>query len=139
MSISYEEALSTLEAMFGDPWERDTLDTVLRDQKGHMENTVDMILRHGDKNPQVLVDQLEAGIDPEEMARNRDEQLARALAKGEEASVSSIPKKSGHGTSTTLPVDFLRITNQTASASSTAIIDDEALARMLQGTSQHVI
>jgi len=34
MSISYEEALSTLQAMFGAPWTQDSLDTVLRHFQG---------------------------------------------------------------------------------------------------------
>ena len=36
MSISYEEALSTLQAMFGEPWTRETLDTVLRHFQGYV-------------------------------------------------------------------------------------------------------
>ena len=47
MSITYEEALQTLESMFGEPWTRDSLDEVLRFKAGHMEETVEMILRHG--------------------------------------------------------------------------------------------
>ena len=34
MSISYEEALSTLQAMFGEPWTRESLDAVLRHFQG---------------------------------------------------------------------------------------------------------
>ena len=51
MSITYEEALGTLTAMFSD--------TVLRHFEGHMENTVDAVLTHGDANPQDLVQRLE--------------------------------------------------------------------------------
>ena len=36
MSISYEEALSTLQAMFGEPWTRESLDTVLRHFQGYV-------------------------------------------------------------------------------------------------------
>jgi hypothetical protein len=134
MSISYEEALATLQSMFGETWTRESLDSVLRHQQGHMENTVDMILRHGDKDPQILINQLAAGIDPEESARNMDEALARQLAQGERVSLqigqpSSTPVKKGRGTPTTLPDDFLRIPGGFKTQS---LADDEALARMLQ-------
>jgi len=36
MSISYEEALSTLQAMFGEKWTQESLDTVLRHFKGYV-------------------------------------------------------------------------------------------------------
>jgi hypothetical protein len=145
MSISYEEALSTLEAMFGEPWTRDTLDSVLRHHQGHMENTVDQILRYGDKDPQGLVDALQAGTDPEASAVTQDEALARQLAQ-EGRSASRKPKppggKKGRGTPTALPPDFLRIPSAQASTTSvtsvtsatpaTQMDSDEALARMLQ-------
>jgi len=154
MSISYEEALGALESMFGENWTRDDLDTVLRNQKGHMENTVDMILRHGDKDPQVLIDQLEHGIDPEATARSMDEQLARQLAQGEQrqaaaaaaagsgggesGSSSAPPQQKGRGKPTTLPDDFLRVPGfrppaaASSGGGSSTVMDDEALARMLQ-------
>jgi hypothetical protein len=34
MSISYEEALATLQSMFGETWSREDLDTVLRHKQG---------------------------------------------------------------------------------------------------------
>jgi hypothetical protein len=139
MSISYEEALATLEAMFGEPWERDTLDSVLRHHKGHMENTVDQILRHGEKDPQILVNQLQAGIDPEQIAVNQDEMLARQLAQEARAAPRRAPAaaaaaaKKGRGTPTVLPTDFLRVPSaQDASTPGTQMDSDEALARMLQ-------
>jgi hypothetical protein len=140
MSISYEEALSTLQSMFGEPWTRDTLDSVLRHHQGHMENTVDQILRYGGKDPQALVDQLQAGIDPEASAVNQDEALARQLAQeGRAASASRKPSgaKKGRGTPTVLPPDFLRIPSGQAQAPASAtpatqMDSDEALARMLQ-------
>jgi hypothetical protein len=36
MSISYEEALSTLQAMFAEPWTRENLDAVLRHHQGYV-------------------------------------------------------------------------------------------------------
>jgi hypothetical protein len=142
MSISYEEALETLQSMFGGAWDRDSLDAVLRHQQGHMENTVDTILRHGDKDPQVLIDQLAAGIDPEESARSIDEALARQLAQGERigaaaaastagtsSAVYPAGRPKGHGAPTTLPDDFLRIPGGFTPQS---VVDDEMLARMLQ-------
>jgi hypothetical protein len=84
MSITYEEALNTLNAMFSDRWDEDSLDTVLRHFEGHMENTVDAILAHGDAPPSELVRRLEAsrtGASISEM----DAELARQLANQEEA------------------------------------------------------
>jgi hypothetical protein len=84
MSITYEEALSTLKAMFSDRWDEDSLDTVLRHFEGHMENTVDAVLAHGDAPPSELVRRLEAsrtGASISEM----DAELARQLANQEEA------------------------------------------------------
>ena len=62
MAISYEEALVTLQAMFTEPWTRQSLDAVLRHEKGHMENTCDVILQHGDQDPQILVDRLKVNV-----------------------------------------------------------------------------
>jgi hypothetical protein len=79
MTITYEEALSTLTAMFQEPWDEDLLDSVLRHFEGHMENTVDAILIHGDADPNILVRRLEAsksGATIEDM----DAELARELA-----------------------------------------------------------
>jgi len=83
MSITYEEALSTLGSMFGQPWSEETLDLVLRHYEGHMENTVESILGHGDGDPQVLLQKLEESkstSSPDQMAL--DEQLARQIASG---------------------------------------------------------
>ncbi len=148
MSISYEEALATLQAMFGEPWTRATLDAVLRHEKGHMENTCELILAHGDKDPQVLVDRLKnRGPEPQVAM---DEELARQLAsqqgggRGGSTSAAGRPAvnpnaKKGRGTPTTLPEEFLRIPGYKRSAAATVAaggsavgIDDETLARMLQ-------
>jgi len=136
MSISYEEALSTLQAMFSEPWTRDTLDTVLRHYQGHMENTVECILGHGGKAPQILLDRLKNGG---KNSTSMDGELARQLssqtdtettsAAAAPAASSSSNQKRMRGTPTTLPDDFLRIK---ASASQTGMDSDEALARMLQ-------
>ncbi|CAJ1942314.1 unnamed protein product [Cylindrotheca closterium] len=152
MSITYEDALSTLEAMFGAPWTRETLDTVLRHEKGHMENTCERILNHGDKDPQILVDRLQSGEpDPQQAI---DEALALQLSAQEQgggrgggsrpAPATSGKKKAqaaagqkGRGVPTSLPDDFLRVpgfkipANAGASAAATPM-DDESLARMLQ-------
>jgi hypothetical protein len=130
MSITYEEALSTLEAMFAAPWNRELLDAVLRHEKGHMENTCDRILNHGDKDPQILVDRLKAGGPEPQVAI--DEELARQMVAGSQKT----QKKKGRGTPTSLPDDFLRIPgykrSAAASAAGGAAVDDETLARMLQ-------
>jgi len=44
MNISYNEALDTLQSMFMD-WDRENLATILKIHKGHMEQTVEAILR----------------------------------------------------------------------------------------------
>jgi hypothetical protein len=142
MSITYEEALSTLQNMFGEPWNRDSLDAVLRHQKGHMENTVDMILRHGNKDPDILIDQIENGIDPIRSETAADEQLARQLARqttplpANAILSGSLPSANEHvhagkGKPTTLPEDFLRPPGYTPGMTN-SVSDDEALARMLQ-------
>lgn len=134
MSITYEEALSTLEAMFGAPWTRETLDAVLRHEKGHMENTCERILNHGSKDPQVLIQRLKStGV-------SMDEELARQLGQGGGASAgaAAAPAKKGRGTPTELPKEFLRIPGYKhrsiggAPGAAGAAMDDETLARMLQ-------
>jgi CUE domain len=127
MSITYEEALETLQSMFGEPWTRDTLDSVLRHEKGHMENTVDLILRHGNQDPETLVNQLEAGVDPRRSSDAVDEALARQLSRQGFGSNAPSSSRTGKGKPTTLPEDFLRVPGGVNSIS-----DDEALARMLQ-------
>lgn len=158
MSITYEEALGTLTAMFSDPWTEESLDTVLRHFEGHMENTVDAVLSHGDASPQELVMRLEHSKDGTSM-EEMDEQLARQLASQEQThqnrqlppalrnnpmttpapsadpdtspanSPVAVESDRGIGTPTTLPQDFLKIPGI---ASSNEIANDEALARMLQ-------
>eukprot|EP00568_Trieres_chinensis_P008523 CAMPEP_0183295812 /NCGR_PEP_ID=MMETSP0160_2-20130417/3628_1 /TAXON_ID=2839 ORGANISM="Odontella Sinensis, Strain Grunow 1884" /NCGR_SAMPLE_ID=MMETSP0160_2 /ASSEMBLY_ACC=CAM_ASM_000250 /LENGTH=84 /DNA_ID=CAMNT_0025457345 /DNA_START=353 /DNA_END=603 /DNA_ORIENTATION=+ len=81
MSITYEEALSTLTSMFGPPWTQDALDAVLRHHEGHMENTVETVLSHGDGDPTDLVERL--ARPPPEVSN--DEELARSLAAEAEA------------------------------------------------------
>ena len=146
MSITYEDALSTLEAMFGAPWTRDTLDAVLRHEKGHMENTCERILNHGDKDPQILVDRLQSGEPDPQQAM--DEALAMQLSAQEQGgggrssrpaasggSAKKSAKKQGRGAPTTLPDDFLRVPGfkiPAGAGASSAAMDDESLARMLQ-------
>jgi len=81
MSITYEKALSTLMTMFGPPWTDRTLDAVLRHHDGHMENTVESILSHGNKDPQLLIVELRHFQLNVEKQTAADEQLARQLAK----------------------------------------------------------
>uniref|UniRef100_A0A7S2L3U3 CUE domain-containing protein n=1 Tax=Leptocylindrus danicus TaxID=163516 RepID=A0A7S2L3U3_9STRA len=83
MAVSYEEALSTLTSMFGSEgskWTTDSLDQVLRHHEGHMENTVEAVLGHGDGDPNVLIQRLK---DPSAAAAavDMDEEIARQLAK----------------------------------------------------------
>lgn len=142
MAITYEEALSTLEAMFQAPWTRDTLDAVLRHEKGHMENTCERILGHDDKDPQILIDRLKSGEpDPQEAI---DMALAQQLSAQENGSggvgrsarsAKKAAVKKGRGIPATLPNDYLRIPGFKIPANagaSSAAMDDESLARMLQ-------
>ncbi|KAG7367597.1 CUE domain containing protein [Nitzschia inconspicua] len=136
MSISYEEALATLQAMFGDPWTREALDAVLRHEKGHMENTCELILQHGDNDPQILVERLKSGGPEPQVAM--DEQLARQLAAQSSSAGRGGTNLRGRGTPTRLPNDFLRLpgykptASAAAGATPAAAMDDETLARMLQ-------
>lgn len=43
MSISYEEAISTLKVMFPD-WDKETLSTILTSNQYHVERTIESIL-----------------------------------------------------------------------------------------------
>jgi hypothetical protein len=142
MSITYEEALGTLEAMFGAPWTRRTLDAVLRHFKGHMENTVESILTHGDLDPEGLIKKLKSGAHSNDIV-SMDEELAKQLEKEERKKKSNYacgsatkepsgPGKQGRGTPVDLPADFLRIPGYVGTSRGSAIDEDEALARMLQ-------
>lgn len=108
-----------------------------------MENTVESILGHGEKDPQLLIQNLKNGG---KNATSLDEELARQLSSQVDSGVSSAAvrsapaaarstqsttnnQKRGRGTPTSLPDDFLRI--KPASGQST-VDADEALARMLQ-------
>ena len=156
MSITYEEALGTLQAMFGEPWTRESLDAVLRHEKGHMENTCERILNHGSQHPQILVDRLKTTGGGNNGADIMDEALARQLQQDDQQSfngrrqggtVSSavttpnaLPARTERGTPTELPKDFLRIPGYNhrslvgagSGAERGAAMDDETLARMLQ-------
>lgn len=157
MSITYEEALSTLTSMFGSPWSEEDLDAVLRHHQGHMENTVEDVLGHGDGAPKDLLEKLKnTKTGPDQL--EQDAQLAQQLAMDQEgrsgtrnqvgstnsnsrlstsnsgtmdqSGSSSSPTVKGKGTHTVLPDDFLRIPGMKGSQSS--VTDDAALARMLQ-------
>lgn len=108
-----------------------------------MENTVEAILGHGDKDPQILLNNLKTGGNNN--ATSFDEELARQLSSQvDSGATSSTPadpspaaaapaatsnKQRLRGTPTTLPDDFLRVNTST---SQTTLDSDEALARMLQ-------
>jgi hypothetical protein len=148
--LTFDDALSTLMAMFGPQWSKENLDLVLRHFDGHMENTVDTILANGDKRPQDLIEQLNKA----QVGFDLDEQLAQELGR-EEARLqraTGVPppalrrdpgsdRPRSHGTAmpsesrpkVELPHDFLRIPGYPHSdMSSSTVADDEALARALQ-------
>jgi hypothetical protein len=89
MTISYEEALATLESMFGH-FNRSQLDTVLRHHEGHMEHTVETLLAHGEESPEDLLSKLgsipKSGMSSSHRGASSasdidaDEELARQLA-----------------------------------------------------------
>lgn len=127
MSLSYEEALSTLQSMFGETWSKEALDAILRHFEGHMENTIEAILNHGRSDPETLIAQLKNST-------NLDEDLARQLDAQEHQQqrttrISSTTTKKGLGTPTQLPSEFLRIPGYSLPSTVAA---DEQLARMLQ-------
>jgi hypothetical protein len=93
MSLSYEEALSTLQSMFSDQgYTAQHLDAVLRHQGGHMENTVETLLVHGDRNPDELMRKLSrtpqgsalSGGGGDGGSVDADAELARQLAREDE-------------------------------------------------------
>lgn len=186
MTITYEEALSTLQSMFTS-YTPQQLDAVLRHHNGHMENTVETILGH-QGTPEELTERLKRGLISGDRARgaggtniDADEELARQLAREDQqqqqqrqqqfrshgenlppgqrrlmssnvvaprntatAAVqsSAAREKTGRGTATTLPVDFLRIPGrkypqqqqqqQQHNVGHAGGMTDEQLARMLQ-------
>jgi hypothetical protein len=56
--IPFEQALKTLGDMFGSSWTPDRLNVVLRHEQGSMDQACDRILSHGDKDPQLLINEL---------------------------------------------------------------------------------
>jgi hypothetical protein len=145
MALSYEEALSTLQSMFGETWTKEGLDSVLRYFEGHMENTIEAILNHGTNDPQALISKL----NPSNAVTDFDEDLARQLAREEQqqqqqqrqqqssttssrapiTNTITTTAKRGLGTSVELPAEFLRIPGYNLPSTVAA---DEQLARMLQ-------
>ncbi|GMI22390.1 hypothetical protein TrCOL_g246 [Triparma columacea] len=105
MSITYEDALSTLEAMFGTTWTKDELGELLRHQKGHMERTCEIIIANDGVPPRQVISSLS-------LDTSNDLALARQLASAPAPAPAPPPQsggKKGKGTRTTLPDDFLRI------------------------------
>lgn len=141
MAITYEEALSTLTSMFGDaspPWTEQQLDAVLRHHEGHMENTVETVLGHGDGDPEELVERLQ----------NPNAASAAVASSGGGSSSGTTTPVTSNGSSTgnntrklrgiktELPPDFLRIPGHhdylIDGEAADTIDADEQLARMLQ-------
>mmetsp|Transcript_11829 Transcript_11829/g.15433 ORF Transcript_11829/g.15433 Transcript_11829/m.15433 type:complete len:288 (+) Transcript_11829:163-1026(+) len=148
MGVTYEEALATLTSMFGSDgvWTTDVLDEVLRAYEGHMENTVEAILFHGDRDPQLLLAKLKknpirpslSAPGPAGQTINMDEELAREMSQsaisGPEAASSDTKKSSKADDDSllpqvSLPPDFLRIPGYKDGGTMSS---DEKLALMLQ-------
>ena len=103
-----------------------------------MENTVEAVLAHGDKQPDLLIQHLKNGG---KNATSLDEELARQLSSEVDTGVTSTASQRSkpststpseqrlRGTPTTLPDDFLRVKTTTGQST---LDSDEALARMLQ-------
>ena len=124
----------------------------------HMENTVESLLGHGDKAPQLLLDKLKNGGDGNSTSdTTMDAQLAAQLSSrggaasatpGAPPSTTTNNNRAGdsymagytpRGTPTSLPDDFLRVDGGVRGATAAAggnsqstLDSDEALARMLQ-------
>eukprot|EP00804_Cyclotella_cryptica_P016197 CCRYP_005699-RA/>CCRYP_005699-RA protein AED:0.01 eAED:0.01 QI:217/1/1/1/0.66/0.5/4/2369/321 len=85
MTITYEEALSTLQSMFTS-YTPQQLDAVLRHHNGHMENTVETLLTH-QGTPEELTERLKRGFvvggggAAGSANIDADEELARQLAR----------------------------------------------------------
>lgn len=111
MSLSYDEALSTLQSMFADQgYTSAHLDAVLRHQGGHMENTVETLLLHGDGSPEELIRKLPTLTSGVPNANNnntvnnthqgsidQDAELARQLAAAEEHALAMNNRRLGLG------------------------------------------
>ena len=100
MSLSYEEALSTLQSMFSDQGYTDRhLDAVLRHHGGHMENTVETLLLHGDGTPDALMGRLSRTTGDGACGRgvdvDSDAEVARRLAA--EDDLRHPPRRHGMG------------------------------------------
>lgn len=144
MAITYEEALETLKSMFGDPWTESTLDAVLRHHEGHMENTVETVLAHGDGDPDELVRRLQdptaaaAAVAAAAATSNNSGASTPVTANGGGGGSSRATRTRGgrrlRGIRTELPPDFLRIPGVDPPPGTDApdIDADEQLARMLQ-------
>lgn len=95
MTITYEEALSTLSSMFS-TYTSQQLDAVLRHHGGHMEHTVETLLSHTG-TPDDLIAKIKRGEVPSggpsattPSAIDADEELARQLAReGREQTASA--------------------------------------------------
>ncbi|KAL7469526.1 hypothetical protein ACHAXS_009946 [Conticribra weissflogii] len=101
MSISYEEALQTLQSMFSG-YTPQQLDALLRHHGGHMEHTVETMLAYADRSPEEVLEKLKdlpaegvgdggasggsggGGSGGRPHAFDADEELARQLAAEEQ-------------------------------------------------------
>ena len=142
MTLTYQEALGTLTSMFGEPWTEEALDAVLRHHGGHMENTVETVLSHGDGDPEELVERLAGASSVGPLAGSSASAAAPAGDFAGNGEGTGGGQRAARGTPADLPRDFLRIPGYDgavgvggASSSATSAADLEAdaqLAKMLQ-------
>jgi hypothetical protein len=61
ISLSYAEAISKMQSMFGEKWSKQTLDFLLRHFQGRIENTINAILDYGIQNQDNLLKAITTG------------------------------------------------------------------------------
>jgi len=61
ISLSYAEAISKMQSMFGEKWSKETLDFLLQHFQGHIENTIKAILDYGIQNQDNVLKAISTG------------------------------------------------------------------------------
>lgn len=110
MSISYEEAISTLKVMFPD-WDEETLSTVLVSNQYHVERTIENILAMcGDADAAASSAANHAPSPPPSVQspERRSSSHVPAAAPAPPAAAPA-PSSANRGIKCSLPDDFLRV------------------------------
>eukprot|EP00741_Cyanophora_paradoxa_P016103 tig00000042_g15544.t1 len=116
MTVSYEDALATLTAMFP-TIDKEVIGAVLDSHQGHMENTIESLLAVSGEN-----------TDP-----NFQHRAPAAAAERESPPSRPGPRREGRPAGgSSLPPDFLGVSRSSGPHHNSQIDEDEMLARQLQ-------